>query len=119
LVIENLANSETSVGHGTHVAGIVAAMATASNGYYTGVAPGANLIGIGTGRHPVHLLGSRRLRLHPRSPGPVQHQGREQFVGHERRVRPKDPINEATKKVTSRGITVVFAAGTPDPARTR
>src|SRR5467141_4299733 len=40
LVVENLANSDTSVGHGTHVAGIVAAMGTASNGYYTGVAPG-------------------------------------------------------------------------------
>ncbi len=49
LVVENLPNSETSVGHGTHVAGIVAARGTSSNGYYTGVAPGANLIGIGTG----------------------------------------------------------------------
>src|SRR5438445_218578 len=28
---------------------LVAALATPSNGYYTGVAPGANLIGIGTG----------------------------------------------------------------------
>jgi serine protease AprX len=45
----NIPNSETSVGHGTHVAGIVGARGTASNGYYTGVAPGANLIGIGTG----------------------------------------------------------------------
>src|SRR5258706_298776 len=30
---------------------------------------------------------------------------------------PKDPINEATKKVTSRGITVVFAAGNDGPAQ--
>jgi len=49
LVTPNIPNSETSVGHGTHVAGIVGARGTASNGYYTGVAPGANLIGIGTG----------------------------------------------------------------------
>src|SRR5712671_1890158 len=49
IFLENLPNSETSVGHGTHVAGIVGALGTASNGYYTGVAPGANLIGIGTG----------------------------------------------------------------------
>src|SRR5437899_4006735 len=48
LVVENLPNSETSVGHGTHVAGIVGARGTSSNGYYTGVAPGANLIDIGT-----------------------------------------------------------------------
>jgi len=46
---ENLPNSETSVGHGTHVAGITAALGTASAGYYKGVAPGAQLVGIGTG----------------------------------------------------------------------
>src|SRR5256886_17334205 len=46
---ENLPNSETSVGHGTHVAGITAGLGTASGGYYTGVAPGAQLVGIGTG----------------------------------------------------------------------
>src|SRR2546427_55850 len=49
LVVENLPNSETSVGHGTHVAGIVAARGTSSNGYYTGVAPGASLIGVAAG----------------------------------------------------------------------
>src|SRR2546422_3817339 len=49
LVVENLPNSETSVGHGTHVAGIAAGMGTSSSGYYTGVAPGANPIGVGTG----------------------------------------------------------------------
>src|SRR5437867_12999841 len=49
LVVENLPNSETSVGHGTHVAGIAAGMGTSASGYYTVVAPGANLIGIGTG----------------------------------------------------------------------
>src|SRR2546430_188766 len=46
---ENLPNSETSVGHGTHVAGITAALGTASGGYYTGVAPGANVVGVRTG----------------------------------------------------------------------
>jgi serine protease AprX len=33
-------------GHGTHVAGIIAGNGSGSNGYYQGVAPGANLIGI-------------------------------------------------------------------------
>src|SRR6266480_169516 len=47
LFVENLPNSETSVGHGTHVAGITAGLGTASGGYYTGVAPGAKLLGIG------------------------------------------------------------------------
>src|SRR2546430_13741328 len=48
LFVENLPNSETSVGHGTHVAGIAAGLGTASGGDYTGVAPGAKLVGIGT-----------------------------------------------------------------------
>src|SRR2546429_7846062 len=49
IFVENLPNSETSVGHGTHVAGITAALGKASGGYYTGVAPGANLMGVATG----------------------------------------------------------------------
>src|SRR5207249_335919 len=36
-------------GHGTHVAGIAAGLGTASAGYYTGVAPGAKLVGLSTG----------------------------------------------------------------------
>src|SRR5439155_24095552 len=55
LFVENLLNSETSVGHGTHVAGIAAGLGTASAGYYTGVAPGANLVGLGTGDIPFIL----------------------------------------------------------------
>jgi len=40
-------NSDTSYGHGTHCAGIVAGNGDASAGRYRGVAPGANLIGLG------------------------------------------------------------------------
>jgi len=115
LVVENLPNSETSVGHGTHVAGIVAARGTSSNGYYTGVAPGANLVGIGTG-DVLFIFWALA--------------GFDYILDHQRRYNikvvnnswgttgafdPKDPINEATKKVTSRGITVVFAAGNDGP----
>jgi serine protease AprX len=52
-------DTDTTSGHGTHVAGTVAGDGTASHtgtsddlggyGYYVGVAPGANLIGLGTG----------------------------------------------------------------------
>src|SRR5437879_12542049 len=45
---ENLPNSETSVGHGSHVAGITTGLGTASGAYCTGVAPGARLLGIST-----------------------------------------------------------------------
>ncbi|MFA5890270.1 MAG: S8 family serine peptidase [Actinomycetota bacterium] len=58
--VGNQASTDTSSGHGTHVAGIVAGDGTASTGPYpgaapnvrgafTGVAPGATLYGFGTG----------------------------------------------------------------------
>src|SRR5438309_8528891 len=115
LVVENLPNSETSVGHSTHVAGIVGARGTSSNGYYTGVAPGANLIGIGTGDILFifwALAGFDYILQH-------QKQYNIKVVnnswGTSGAFDPKDPINEATKRVSKRGITVVFAAGNDGP----
>src|SRR5437762_10137004 len=117
LVVENLPNSETSVGHGTHVAGIVGARGTSSNGYYTGVAPGANLIGISTGDILFifwALAGFDYILDH-------QQQYNIKVVnnswGTSGTFDPKDPINEATKKLASRGITVVFAAGNDGPGQ--
>ena len=117
LMVENLPNSETSVGHGTHVAGIVGARGTSSNGYYTGVAPGANLIGIGTGDILFifwALAGFDYILDH-------QQQYNIKVVnnswGTSGTFDPKDPINEATKKLSSRGISVVFAAGNDGPAQ--
>ncbi len=117
LFVENLANSETSVGHGTHVAGIVGARGTSSNGYYTGVAPGAKLIGIGTGDVLFILFalaGFDYILDH-------QQQYNIKVVnnswGTTGTFDPKDPINEATKKLANRGITVVFAAGNDGPGQ--
>jgi serine protease AprX len=115
IFVENLANSETSVGHGTHVAGIAAGRGTASNGYYTGVAPGANLIGLGTGDILFiffALAGFDYILDH-------QTQYSIKVVnnswGTTGAFDPNDPINEATKEVARRGITVVFAAGNEGP----
>lgn len=115
LVTPNIANSETSVGHGTHVAGIVGGRGSASSGYYTGVAPGANLIGIGTGDILFvffALAGFDYILDH-------QQQYNIKVVnnswGTTGTFDPKDPVNEATKKLSSRGITVVFAAGNEGP----
>ena len=117
LVTPNIPNSETSVGHGTHVAGIVGGRGTASNGYYTGVAPGANLIGIGTGDILFvffALAGFDYILDH-------QQQYNIKVVnnswGTTGPFDPKDPVNEATKKLSSRGITVVFAAGNEGPGQ--
>jgi serine protease AprX len=117
LVTPNIPNSETSVGHGTHVAGIVGGRGTASTGYYTGVAPGANLIGIGTGDILFiffALAGFDYILDH-------QQQYNIKVVnnswGTTGAFDPKDPVNEATKKLSNRGITVVFAAGNEGPGQ--
>jgi len=49
LVVENVPNTDQSVGHGTHCAGILAGTGVQSGSRYAGVAPGAKLIGAGLG----------------------------------------------------------------------
>lgn len=118
LFVDDVANSESSVGHGTHVAGIAAGDGSDSNGKYTGVAPGADLIGIGAGDilFIFWILAGFDYILEN------QQQFNIQVVnnswGSTGPFDPDDPINEATKEVHDRGITVVFSAGncgTGDP----
>src|SRR3989441_1485393 len=115
LFVENLPNSETSVGHGTHVAGIAAGLGSASGGYYTGVAPGAKLIGIGTGDvlFIFWALAGFDYILDHRTAYNIKVVNNS--WGTTGPFDPKDPINKATKKVSSKGITVVFAAGNDGP----
>ncbi|PYP48790.1 MAG: hypothetical protein DMD42_00145 [Gemmatimonadetes bacterium] len=104
LFVENLPNSETSVGHGTHVAGIAAGMGTASTGYYTGVAPGAKLIGIGTGDVLLifwALAGFDYILDHQQT---YNIKVVNNSWGTSGPFDPKDPINKASKKVSSKGM---------------
>jgi len=115
IYVENLPNSETSIGHGTHVSGIAGGNGGNSNGLYTGVAPQANLIGIGTGDVLFvfwALAGFDYI---------LQHQDDYNIKvvnnswGSSGPFDPNDPISVATKRVHDRGITVVFAAGNDGP----
>src|SRR2546427_1889243 len=111
LFVENLPNSETSVGHGTHVAGITAALGTASGGYYKGVAPGANVVGIGTGDILFifwALAGFDYILDHQQV---YNIKVVNNSWGTSGAFDPKDPINKASKKVHDKGVTAVFAAG--------
>jgi serine protease AprX len=113
LAVENLANTESGqMGHGTHVAGIVAGdSAPAVGGIYRGVAPGARLIGIATGEGPVILyvlagfdwLLDNRVKYNIRVVN--------NSWGSSGEFDPNDPINIATKKTHDAGVAVVFAAG--------
>jgi serine protease AprX len=116
-------NSDTTSGHGTHVAGTIAGDGTASKtgtsddlggyGYYTGVAPGANLIGLGVGdgRNIIWSLSAfnwiadnhraYNIRVVSNSWGPAGGGA----------YNPTNSISVAAETLADLGITVVFAAG--------
>ena len=118
LFVEGLADTDTSSGHGTHVAGIAAGDGAASGGYYQGVAKDATLVGIGTGDTLVilwALAGFDYLLDHASQFNIKVVNNSWGTDGGSQAWDPNDPINKATKKVHDRGITVVFAAGNSGP----
>lgn len=115
LFVENLPSSETSVGHGTHVAGIAAGDGTASSGFYRGVAPGADLVGIGAGDvlFVFWVLAGFDYILENRAKHNIQVVNNS--WGSTGAFDPADPTNVATKKLYDAGIAVVFSAGNEGP----
>lgn len=108
-------NSDTSSGHGTHVAGAVGGTGKMSDGYHTGFAPGATLIGIGTGEalfvsyaaeaydyilDPV-IRDKYNIRVTNNSYGGPEGAG----------FAPFNPFNLLTKRAHDDGIIPVFSAG--------
>ena len=107
--------TDTTSGHGTHVASTAAGTGAASDGFYTGIAPGAGVVGISTGEviavfHALqafdYLLANPQLHVTAvnNSWGPS---GGGRFNADH-------PINVATKKLYQAGISVVFSAGNAD-----
>jgi subtilisin family serine protease len=112
--IEGLPNTDTSSGHGTHVAGDVAGRGTASGGTYKGAAPGASLVGIGTGEGlTVHTRGV--LQSYDWIVANHQKYGiravNNSYGGSFEAFDPNAPINKATKAAADAGIVVLFAQG--------
>lgn len=114
-VVENVPNTDTHVGHGTHCAGIVGGSGQQSGGLYAGVAPGAKLIGTGSGAglFILNALGGYEWSL------------ANQFVYNIRVIsnswggsgafNPDNPINLATREAHGRNIISLFAAGNEGP----
>jgi serine protease AprX len=112
---EGIINTDTNSGHGTHVAGTVGGTGAMSSGKYEGVAPGADLIGYGSGGALLILDGIGGFDY------AITHQTEYNIRvitnswGSSGGFDPFNPINIASKAAYDRGITVVFAAGNSGP----
>ncbi len=117
--VENLPSSDSSSGHGTHCAGIVGGLGTASGGYYKGVAPGAKLVGIGTGDAIFvfyALEGFDYVMSHRQSYNiKVISNSWGTTVPPNTPFDASDPVNVASKAAHDAGMTVCFAAGNEGP----
>ncbi|HEX6911405.1 MAG TPA: S8 family serine peptidase [Longimicrobium sp.] len=117
LYVENVANTDNSSGHGTHVAGIAAGSGASTNGAYRGVAPGAHLVGLSVGEG----LSIVNLSVLQATDWLIENRARYnvQVVncswGSNGEFDPADPVNEAMSALHDAGITVVFAAGNEGP----
>jgi serine protease AprX len=116
LYAENVPTSETSSGHGTHVAGIVGGDGGGSPiGIYRGVAPGANLVGMGTGDglNIFWALAGFDWLLDHKDQYNIKAVNNSWGTSGE--FDPNDPTNKATYQVYKAGVSVIFAAGNAGP----
>jgi len=113
--VENVPNSDTTSGHGTHVSGTIVGRGTASTGKYTGVAPGANLIGIGAGEglHILWALQGFDYALANQDKYNIQVISNSWGTNGE--FAAADPVNVASKAAYDRGMIVAFASGNEGP----
>ena len=116
-------DSDTTSGHGTHVAGTVAGDGTASKtgtsedlggyGYYTGVAPGANLIGLGVGdgRNIIWTLSAFNWIADNHRTYNIRVVSNSWGAAGGGAYNPSSSVSVAAESLADLGIAVVFAAG--------
>ena len=116
---EGVANTDIGGGHGTHVAGIIGGNGAQSAGTYEGVAPGADIIGYGSGAGLFILdtIGGFDYALTHQFQYNIRvisnSFGNTGDIGTD--FDPNDPTNVATKALADRGVIVVFSAGNSGP----
>jgi serine protease AprX len=111
-------NSDLTSGHGTHVASTVGGSGARSNGLHKGVAPGANLIGVGTGEAISILFAVEGFDflLHPDNKEAYNVRVISNSWGTSgSHFAPFDPVSIASKRAYDQGIIVNFAAGNDGP----
>src|SRR6266540_652038 len=112
--VEGLPNTDPVSGHGTFVGGVIAGNGARSSGIYTGVAPGAKLVGVSVGTLDLlsviegfdYILWKRQelgIKVVNCS------------YSADTLYDPNDPVNVATRMLADRGVSVVFSAGNNGP----
>ena len=116
-VVENVPNTDLNVGHGTHCAGIVGGTGQQSSGLYAGIAPGARLIGTGSGAglFVLNALGGFEWSLTNQSLYGIRVISNS--YGGNGPFNPEDPVAIASKTAHDNNIIVVFAAGNSGPGK--
>jgi serine protease AprX len=115
--LENVPNTDQSVGHGTHCAGIIGGTGVRSGGQIVGVAPGAKIIGsgLGAGLFVLNAIAAWEWGL------TNQYRYNIRVVsnsyGGDGAFDPSDPITIASKMAYDRNIAVVFAGGNSGPTK--
>lgn len=113
--LENQVSTDSSSGHGSHVAGIAAGWGSAGDDptKYRGVAYGADLVGFGTGEavEAVNVLGAFDYAISHRDQYNIRVLNNSWGTGAFTAYDPNDPVNLAIDTATADGISVVFGAG--------
>jgi serine protease AprX len=121
VVLPDQISTDSSSGHGSHVAGIAAGWGSAGTDptKYRGVAYGANLIGFGTGElvEAENVLAAFDYAISHRDQYNIKVINNSWGPGAFTPYDPDHPVNRAIDAAWAKGISVVFGAGN-DGART-
>ncbi len=114
---ENVQNTDQTVGHGTHCAGIIGGTGIRSGGKYAGVAPGAKIIGSGLGAALFVINGLAAWEWGLANQYRYNIKVISNSYGSSGAFDPENPIMIASKTAYDRGITSVFAGANSGPAK--
>ena len=117
VAIENVPNTDQTVGHGTHCAGIVGGTGARSGGAYAGVAPGAKIIGAGLGAGLFVLNAVAAWEWGLTNQFRYKIRVVSNSYGSAGAYNPNNPIMRAAEMAHDRNITVLFAGANSGPAK--
>jgi serine protease AprX len=115
--IENVPNTDQSVGHGTHCAGIIGGTGVRSGGLYPGVAPGVKIIGAGLGAGIFVINGLAAWEWGLANQYRYNIRVVSNSYGGDGPFDPNDPMAIASKMAYDRNMTVLFAGGNAGPVK--